>query len=330
VAASRNSTSFRLPGEGKHTVSFLLLPEYSAMALFSAVETLRVANRFSPGLFAWAFYTVDGRPAPSSSGIELVVAGSIHDLEAPSCLLICAGFSPERAISRREHALLRRFARFGTLLGGIDTGAFILARAGLLDGYRFTLHWEAVPGFREEFPRLEPSLSLFEADRDRLTCAGGTAAIDMMLSMIIAEHGHPLAVQISEQFMHQRIRRAEDHQRMKPGLRLGVDDKQLAAAVTLMEATLENPLDVAALARRAGLSRRRLERLFTRHVRMPPAQYYLGLRLARARELVHDSTLPIGEVAVACGFSSLAELSRAYRRRFGLPPRDDRAAARGR
>ena len=229
-------------------------------------------------------------------------------------------------VCRDGHALeeLQLGDARGGGVGALDTGAWFLANAGLLNGYRATVHWEWQDAFAERFPDVDVRNSLFETDRGRLTCAGGTAALDMMLYLIGLEFGHGLAVDISEQFIHERIRAPEDLQRMAPGRRLGVTDPKLEAVITAMEQNLEEPLASGDIAAIAGVSGRQLERLFRRSLGATPARYYLNLRLRRARILLAQTRMPVMEVALACGFTTPAHFSRTYRAHYGHPPRAER------
>ncbi len=295
------------------------------MAFASAVEPLRVANRLGGGgLYSWSILSVDGEPVAASNGMKMVADARVAEAGAPRRLVVCAGFDPQRYFTAGLRAQLRRFARGGVALGAMDTGSFYLAWSGLLDGYRATTHWESLDSFQEAFPRIQVTAHLFEMDRNRFTCAGGTAALDMMLHIIRLEHGHPLAAAVSEQFIHAPIRGAGEAQRMAPPARQGVTHRKLARAITMMEQNLEEPLSCGAIAKAAGLSGRQLERLFRDRFRQTPARYYRGLRLQRARALLQYSELPIMKVAVACGFSSLAHFSRCYRLWAGKPPSAER------
>ena len=306
-------------------VGFLLIPQFSMMAFFSAVEPLRIANRLAGrSLYRWSAYSPDGQPVEASNGMCLMVEGGIEALAGLPSLFVCAGFAPERHESRRLLAALRTLSRQGVTLGALDTGAHVLAKAGLMDGVRVTMHWEAVPAFREEFPDIEVSDALFEVGRHRITCAGGTAALDMMLDLIARRHGLELATAVSEQLIHASIRERDAHQRMHVSNRLGITDRRILKIVELMEANLEVPLDNEALARASGVSARQLERLFRAHLATTPYGYYLRLRLERARHLLRQTDMPILEVAIATGFSSASCLSRSYRALFSLPPSRDR------
>ena len=214
-------------------------------------------------------------------------------------VILCSGLGAERIDDRELFAWLRRADRAGATIGAVCTGAHLLARAGLLNGHKCTIHWENLPGFVEEFPDIEVTADLFEVDRHRLTCSGGTAALDLMLHLIAARHGQELVTKISEQCIMDRVRQAHDHQRMPYRVRLGIHHPKLIGAIEMMEANVEEPLDQAMLARYVGLSRRQLERLFRKHLGRSPAQYYLELRLERARHLLYQTTMPIMNVAFA-------------------------------
>lgn len=312
-------------GDGPEAIGFLLVANFSSMAFFSAVEPLRVANRLSgKDLFSWRIFSVDGAPVEASNGMRLMADAALGPETCPASLIVCAGFDPALAETRSLLSMLRRLSRAGVMLGAMDTGAHILAKAGLLDGGPITLHWEAAPAFREEFPEIEVSDELFEVQRRVFTCAGGTAALDLMLDMIGRKHGADLAAAVSEQFIHDRIRSSHDHQRMQLSTRLAVTDSKVLKAVELMERNLEQPLGLDAIAARAGITERHMERLFRALMRTSPGRYYGELRLERARQLLRNTDMAVLDVALATGFSSGSSLSRRYRARFGAPPRADR------
>ncbi len=295
-------------------LGFLLVPQFSMLAFVSAIEPLRVANRLAGrDLYRWDIISRDGQSIAASNGMSLVADRSIADASGYPLAVICAGFDPEQYYDRRLKNWLQRLNSENADLGAMDTGSFLLARAGLLDGYRATTHWESLDSFRETFPKVEAENALFIMDRNRLTCAGGTAALDMMLHLISLQHGHRLAAAVSEQFIHAQIRDPRDRQRMEPRIRQGITHSGLARVIALMESNLEDPLGSEALAAAAGMSLRQLERVFDRHFGMSPRRYYLDLRLQRARALLQYTDLPVVEIAVACGFGSAAHFSRSYR-----------------
>jgi AraC family carnitine catabolism transcriptional activator len=308
----------------QETYCFYLVPGFSAMGFVAAMEPLRVANRLAQRpVFAWRLCSADGQPVAASCGLQVAVDGPLD--ETAATLIVCAGFDPRRAISRTLIAALRRMARQGTVMGALDTGVYLLAAAGLIGDQPVTLHWEAVPAFCEDYPAVRVTEDLFCLGERLFTCAGGTAAIDMMLERIAQRQGPALARAVSDQFIHSRIRPHEERQRADIGARIGTRDPRLVAVIAQMEADLENPVALARLADGAGITRRQLERLFTTHFGLGPAAYYRNLRLDRARTLLTDTGLPLIEVAMATGFSSTNAMARAYQQKFGHPPGAERA-----
>ncbi|SEK06875.1 GlxA family transcriptional regulator [Paraburkholderia diazotrophica] len=310
-------------------ISFLLLPGFSAIGFMSAVEPLRVANRFREDLYRWHILSVDGAPVAASNGISLNAESAFGDVDQAQTVFVVAGFEPLVRYSRALGEWLKRLDRARATLGGIDTGAFILAEAGLLRPTdSVTLHWEALSAFRERYPAVQASEELFEIGERRITCAGGTASIDMMLDLISRSHGAALASSISEQFVVSRIRQRSDHQRMEIAARYGVHNRKLIQVIGVMEQNMEEPLTPADLAQEIGVTRRQLERLFCSSLKDTPTHFYLQLRLDRARELLRQTDMSITAICVACGFESPSHFSRTYRARFGASPRDDRRPIR--
>ncbi len=307
-------------------IGIFLVPRFSMMAFFSLVEPLRIANRLGSGArYRWRVVSRDGDAVAASNGMALMAQGALGDATDLPVVIVCASFEAQRQLAPEVLGWLRRASRRGVELGAVDTGSYFLAEAGLLDGYRATVHWENSSAFAERYPAVRVSEKLFETDRNRFTCAGGTAAMDMMLHRVALECGSRLANEVSEQLIHERIRDPHNTQRMAPGPRLGVRNPKLVAAITHMEANLEDPLDTAELARLARVSVRQLERLFRRHLGHTPIHHYRELRLRRARALLLHTDLPVVEVAVACGFNSAAHFSRSYRAWFGKSPRAERS-----
>ncbi|QCI10257.1 GlxA family transcriptional regulator [Pseudomonas putida] len=305
-------------------IHFLLLPGFSAMGFISAVEPLRVANRFKGPSYRWRVLSLDGGAVLASNGMSVNADAPLAEVESGGVLLIIAGFDPLACYGPPLQQALRRLDHAGVILGGIDTGPMVLAEAGLLDGYRATLHWEALDAFKERYPRLHVTQELFEIDRRRITCAGGTASIDLMLDLIGQSHGSELAVQVSEQFVLGRIRPRQDHQRMQIASRYGISNKKLVRVIGEMEKNIESPLDTLTLAQSIQVSRRQLERLFQVHLELTPRAFYLRLRLDKARQLLQHSDMSVMEVGVACGFESASYFTRCYKACFGCSPRRDR------
>lgn len=312
--------------DGPRQVGLYLVPEFSMVAFMSAVETMRLANWVSgKALYAWRLISGDGRPVTASAGIDVVVDEALADVTVCPIVLVCGGVDIQSHEDPRLFAWLRRLASRGATIGALCTGSHLLARAGLLDGYRCTIHWENLPGFTEAFPDIEVSSDLFEIDRNRLTCSGGTAAIDMMLNVIAAENGYKLAAAVSDELVYERIRDHGDHQRKDLRQRLGVSHPKLLAVIADMEDNLEAPLGQRDLARHVDLSTRQLERLFRKYLHGTPTRYYLELRLNRARLLLLQTSLSVLSVAVACGFVSASHFSKCYREYFNRTPREERS-----
>jgi AraC family transcriptional regulator, glycine betaine-responsive activator len=307
-------------------IAFLLVPQFSMMAFSAAIEPLRSANRVSERqLFEWRLISVDGKEVTASNGIAIQIHQSLEKLHATDMLVVCSGLAPEQfAPNHRLHHQLRRLARHGSMIGAISSGSFILAEAGLLGGRRCTVHWEYEDLFRSRYPTLTVCRDLFVVDRDVFTCSGGTAALDMMLHFVSEASTPDIAMAVAEQFIHPQIRKQEDHQRLEMHTRYGIDSPKLVEIIRLMEAALENPLDIRQISDRVGISARQVERLCREQIGASPKAFYLSLRLARARTLLRQTINPILAVAVECGFGSTSHFSHAYKRVFGIAPTDER------
>lgn len=320
------------------TIGFFLTPNFSMIAFTSAIEPLRLANRVSRReLYAWRLFSIDGQPVRASNGVEITVQATVRQaqpvtVQGPArgldSAVVCAGLEVHLVDHCEMIRALRRLAKFGANLGAVCTGTYVLAKAGLLDGYHSTIHWENRDGLVSEFPELDVSHELFELDRNRFTCAGGTAAVDMMLSIIARDHGETIASEVTDQLIHHRIRDASERQRMDLRSRLGVAHPKLLSVVALMEQTIERPLSCEALARHGQISVRQLERLFAKYLGQSPTRYYVGLRLARARVLLQQTSEPILGIALAAGFVSASHFSKSYHEHFGRTPSAERAAKR--
>ncbi len=299
------------------TVGFVLVPDFPLMAYTSAVEPLRAANTLSGrNLYDWWHAAPGGGSVRASNGVTILTEVEVGALtRRADRVFVCAGGNPagfdDPALSR----WLRALSRAGATIGGISGGPYILARAGLLEGRRCTLHWEHVPAFEERYPEIEVVRSLFEIQGNRVTCSGGIAALDLMLNLIEADHGPGLAAGVGDWFLHNQIREGLSPQRMDLRLRLGVRDPRLLRALAAMESNLETPLPREALAAAAAVSVRQLERLFRTLMSTSLHAHYLDLRLDRAHQLRRESALAPAEIAATTGFASADELSRAERRR---------------
>lgn len=288
-----------------------------------------MANRLADReLYNWTLVGETADPVVASSGLAITPDLTTDSVKDPDLLLICGGLDIQRHCAKSVLALVQRTAQRKMPLGALCTGSYVLARAGVMDGYRCTIHWENLASMRESFPEIVVTTEVFEIDRDRYTSSGGSAPLDMMLHLIAADHGQELANAISEVFICERIRGKHDRQRIPLRTRLGTSQPKLMEAVALMEANIEEPMSLDELAHHAGLSRRQLERLFQKHLGCVPTRYYLELRLTRARQLLLQTSMSIVDVAFACGFVSAPHFSKCYRDYFSIPPRDERRRRR--
>ena len=310
--------------------AFLTLADYSMIAVTNAVEPLRMANRVSGRqVYDWRIVSLDGRPVAASNGLMLTPTEQLSHAGPLDLLFVCGGVNVRDAVSPALVAALKRLAAKRLPLGALCTGGYALAHAGLLDGYRATIHWENLPALREVFPRVLFSDHVFTVDRNRYTCSGGVAPLELMLHLIESKLGPQVSQQVSEQFIVERIRDASDRQYVPLRAQLGAAHRSVLAVAELMEANIENPLSLEGIARQSGLSRRQIERLFKQQVNCVPKRYYIELRLKRARELLLQTSMPIMAISTACGFQSPPHFSKCYRNHFGHPPTAERQARRG-
>lgn len=309
----------------------LLLPSFNAMATVALLDPFRAANYLAgKQRYSWRMLSLDGQSVVASNDLQFAGtfpferSGDDFDM-----VFVSASWTPEEHRDPRLLKWLRRRARGGAIMGGIDTGAFVLGFAGLLAGRKATVHYEHIASFRELFPDVDMTEDLFVLDGSRVTCCGGTASSDLALEMILVREGIDAANAAARYIFHERLRAGTEGQFPKHREPVGyAAPEKLRDAIVCMERNLENPLPLAAVAREVGLSQRHLERLFRSHTGESGVQYYLGSRLDRARGLVTQTEMPLLTIAVACGFSSQEYFARVYRRRFGLQPSVDRREGR--
>jgi transcriptional regulator GlxA family with amidase domain len=309
-------------------VGFLTLPSFSMIAFTSAVEVLRMANYVSRAQhYRWSIITHDGVPVRASNGLTVKPTRTLEESGMPDVLIVCGGTQIRDAVDTDVKTLLADAASQGVPLGGICTGAYALMAAGLLDGYRCSVHWEDLSALHTEYPHVRFADELFVIDRDRLTCTGGTAPLDLMLDLVSSRFGQNLAAEVSEQFILERIRSASDQQPIPVDARVGFSRAELIEVVRLMEANIEEPLSLEELARLVQLSQRHLQRMFKVYLSVSPTHYYLSLRLRRARDLLRTTDASIARVTAVCGFHSPCHFSKAYRAQFGHAPSVERRHA---
>ncbi len=306
---------------GTQIVTLLLVEGFSMMSVASAVEPLRSLNRLiDREAWRWRLASLDGGVLAASNGIPIPTETADTALPGSHYFVVCGGLRIQSVDERRYLAVLRKAVRNGIRVGSLSTGTYLLARAGLLDGYRSTIHWENRPAFQEEFPELTCTDKLYEIDRDRMTCSGGTAAMDLMLHLITERHGADLARRVANQFHHDRIRDERDNQSGGRLERMSHLPPAVRGAVRLMQRHVEDTISIADIAETVGMSPRQLERLFLRYLQTSPARYYLSLRIDRARELLLYSDRPILEVAIAAGFTSTSHFAHWFKKLQGVRP----------
>ncbi len=304
---------------------FLLLENFTMLSFAGAIEPLRIANRISGRrIYEWKLAGEGGETAVCSNGAAFRLDMGLDELDREDTLLVCGGIDVQKATSKPIIAWLRREARRGMAIGGLCTGAWTLAKAGLLDGRKATIHWENQDGFLEEFEEVKLTKSVFVVDGNRLSTAGGTSSIDLMLKLIAADHGDEIANTVADQLIYSSIRTDQDTQRLSIPTRIGVRHPKLSQVIQMMENNIEDPISPADLAEDVGMSTRQLERLFRRYLNRSPKRYYMELRLQKARNLLMQTDMSVINVALACGFASPSHFSKCYRAHYNTTPYRER------
>jgi len=308
---------------------FLLLPRFSMLALGGALDALCGANEvLEEPAYASLLLSLDGRPVRAASGNTVAAAHGLLDAPLLDAVFVVSDLplpEPVRDGHAALHVWLRERAAGGALMGGIGSGAAVLAQAGLLNGHRATLHWAHGPQLADGHAQVVVSSNVYEIDRGRLSCTGASASLDMMIAWLGQRHGERVAQELLAHFGLERLRARDERQRAPVAARMGLGSAKLSEAVSLMEANLGEPLATEDIARLVGVSRRQLERLFKQHLDELPSRYYGELRLARARRMLQQTSQSILQVGLGCGFSSGSHFSNAYRARFGHTPREERS-----
>ncbi len=295
------------------------------MSFASAIEPLRLANQVAgQPLYEWILVGEGGQEARCSNGARMKLDMGLEEISRDDMVMVCGGLDVAEATSKPILNWLRREARRGAGVAGLCTGAYSLAKAGLLDGKRATIHWENQDSFLEEFDEVDLTKSVFVVDGNRMTSAGGTASIDLMLKLIAHHHGDQLASTVADQLIYNSIRSDKDSQRLSIPTRIGVRHPKLAQVIGRMEANLEEPISPAALATEVSMSTRQLERLFRRYLNRSPKRYYMEVRLQKARNLLLQTEMSVINVALACGFASPSHFSKCYRAHYQTTPYRER------
>ena len=306
---------------------FVLLEDFTLLSFASALECLRIANRISGKQFySWTIIGEGGDSMVCSAGTAFKLDGDLGDLAREDTVLVCGGMDIQKATTKKLLSWLRREARKGLVVGGLCTAAHSLAKAGLLDGKKATIHWENQDSFAEEFEDVNLTKSVFVVDGNRLTTAGGTSSIDLMLAQIATDLGEDMANSVADQLIYSSIRTDQDTQRLSVPTRIGVRHPKLSQVIQMMETNIEEPISPSVLARDVGMSTRQLERLFRRYLNRSPKRYYMELRLQKARNLLMQTDMSVINVALACGFASPSHFSKCYRAHYNTTPYRERGS----
>lgn len=304
---------------------FLTLPDFSMMCVVNAIDVLRAANDLlGYRHFSWSLYTADGQPARASNGTSLADTRCFDPQSLPDIFFACGGNDIQQNTRETTLHMLRETYRNMVPLGGLCTGSYALAKAGLLDGYRCAVHWESLYSLRELFPQANFTDELFVIDRDRYTCTGGVAPVDLFIHILRPQLGLKVTGELSEKFCLARLRGEGERQHIPMTARLSLKSTGLERVERLMDAYVESPLPIEDIARLVNMSHRQIQRLFRKHFNTTPARHYMNIRLQRARDLLQKTNLSILDVAMACGFSSPGHFSKCYRAAFNISPSAER------
>lgn len=306
---------------------FVLMDGFTMLSFACAIECLRHANRSgSAPIYEWLLCSENQETVHCSAGVPFSTDIGFDELSRDDTVLLCGGIDIQNATTKKLLNWLRREARRGVTMGGLCTASYSLALAGLLDGKKATIHWENQDSFAEEFDEVELTKSVFVIDGNRLTTAGGTSSIDLMLKIIANDYGEDLANAVADQQIYSSIRTDQDTQRLSVPTRIGVRHPKLSQVIQMMEANIEEPISPSVLAKDVGMSTRQLERLFRRYLNRSPKRYYMELRLQKARNLLMQTDMSVINVALACGFASPSHFSKCYRSHYDTTPYRERGS----
>lgn len=324
VPAKQN---MRQDGLQPRRIVFVLLEDFTLLSFASAIECIRIANRMAgQKIYEWSIIGEGGEKTHCSAGTVFQLEDDLVELGRDDMVMLCGGLDIQAATTKRLLNWLRREARRGLTIAGLCTAAHVMARAGLLDGKKATIHWENHDSFAEEFDEVTLTKSVFVIDGNRMTTAGGTSSIDLMLKVIANEHGEDLANAVADQQIYSSIRTDQDTQRLSVPTRIGVRHPKLSLVIQMMEANIEEPISPSLLAKEVGMSTRQLERLFRRYLNRSPKRYYMELRLQKARNLLMQTDMSVINVALACGFASPSHFSKCYRAHYNTTPYRERGS----
>jgi transcriptional regulator GlxA family with amidase domain len=306
---------------------FVLMEHFTLLSFSSALDALRIANRMSgKKLYDWTFIGENEGFVSCSAGTQFKLDSTLIELHRDDTILLCGGTAIQESTTKKLIGWIRREARRGLVIGGLCTAAYPMAKAGLLDEKKATIHWENQDSFAEEFLEVELTKTVFVCDGNRYTTAGGTSSIDLLLKIIADDHGEELANAVADQMIYSSIRTDQDTQRLSVPTRIGVRHPKLSKVIQMMEINIEEPMSPSILARDVGMSTRQLERLFRRYLDRSPKRYYMELRLQKARNLLMQTDMSVINVALACGFASPSHFSKCYRAHYDTTPYRERGS----
>ena len=306
---------------------FVLMEHFTLLSFSSALDALRIANRMSgKKLYDWTFIGESEEFVSCSAGTQFKLDNPLIELHRDDTILLCGGTAVQVSTTKKLIGWLRREARRGLVIGGLCTAAYPMAKAGLLDEKKATIHWENQDSFAEEFLEVELTKTVFVCDGNRYTTAGGTSSIDLLLKIIADDHGEELANAVADQMIYSSIRTDQDTQRLSVPTRIGVRHPKLSKVIQMMEINIEEPISPSVLAKDVGMSTRQLERLFRRYLDRSPKRYYMELRLQKARNLLMQTDMSVINVALACGFASPSHFSKCYRAHYDTTPYRERGS----
>jgi len=315
-----------VPDPAPLEIEVLVIPESTLISVAAVIEPIRAANRvLGRRQFGWVITTPDGEPAPTHSGIPVPAARPFDPLASAAPLIVIGSFN---IATHMTAGLVRRLGRAGRarpMIGGVEAGAWVMARAGLLTGRQATTHWEDLEDFAATYPDIDVVPQRFVIEGNRFTTGGAGPALDLMLELIRVRLGYPLSLEVAKMFIYEQSGRTEQ----APALTLARPrEPHLARAIEVMEANLAEPQSIPRIARVAGVGARHLQTLFNDNLGVSPHAYYQAVRLNRARRMLIETRRPALEIAEATGFASPASFARAYRRQHGESPSETRNMAR--
>ncbi len=304
---------------------FVLINDFSLNAFGNAIEPLRLANRLAQKqLYSWELISETGEKVKCSSGLYFEVDSSIRQIKNHDYIILCTGENIKKNTTTTILNWIRKESRKQIYIGSICTGTYILAKAGIINDVSSTIHWENRESLKEEFEHLNISESIYTIDKKRFSAAGGTASIDLMLNIISQDHGVNFAKKIADQVLHDSIRTEFDRQLPLIPNRVGVRNPKVITAIQIMERNIEDPFKPSDIALNLGISLRQLERLFQRFFKLSPKNYYMKIRLQKARHLLLQTEMNVLQIAMATGFTSSSHFSKSYKLEFSITPFNER------